>query len=207
MTVSVTWQDVSDIDLVGALPDPDALEELFLRYRLMILAYGTRRCSRPEDVADLLAATFLAVLESASRYEARLGGVRPWLFGIARRQLGLLIRQEYRDTALRSRIAAVPEHHPDDMARIEEQIDASRAARDLEKALAALPEQHREALWLVGYDRLTPREAAQVIGVSPGAFRVRLSRARRGLRTSLSQPILTVPAGVGDESNPQEVHS
>lgn len=207
MTMSVTWQDVSDIDLVGALPDPDALEELFLRYRLMILGYGIRRCSRPEDVADLLAATFLAVLESASTYEERLGDVRPWLFGIAHRQLGLLIRQEYRDRALRSKIAAVPEHNPDDMARIEEQIDASRAARDVEHALVALPEQHREALWLVGYDRLTPHEAASVVGVSPGAFRVRLSRARRALRASLSQPILTVPARVGDESNSPEMQS
>lgn len=189
MTVRLNWHSASDADLVCALPDPDALEELFLRYRLVVLAYGTRRCGRPEDVADLLAATFLAVVETAGRFDPRRGGVRPWLFGIARRQLGLLIRREYRDRALRTRIAWAGGPNPDDMVRIEEQIDASQAAPEVEEALARMSAQHRDALWLVGYDQLTPREAASVVGVRPGAFRVRLARARRALRASLDDQV------------------
>ena len=207
MNVRVMWQKASDVDLVRALPDPDALEELFLRYRRVVVAYGARRCGRPEDVADLLAATFLAALESAGRYDPHHGEVRPWLFGIARRQLGLLIRQDYRDRALRTRIASDWEHSPDDMARIEEQIDASRAAPEVERALAGLPEQQRETLWLVGYDGLTPGQAAAVVGVHPGAFRVRLSRARRALRASIDDPIPTVAASVLTEPNPLEMQS
>jgi RNA polymerase sigma-70 factor (ECF subfamily) len=204
MSVTVAWDSASDVDLVCALPDPGALEELFVRYRLMILAYGARRCGRPEDVADLLAATFLAVLEGAHRFDPRRGEVRPWLFGIARRQLGLVIRKQYRDRALLDKIGVDWDRHSDDMTRIEEQIDASRAVPRVEQALAGLPDAHREALWLVGHDGLTPSDAAQAIGVHPGAFRVRLLRARRALQAALDDPDRTPLPPLIRDSNPME---
>ncbi len=48
----------------------------------------------------------------------------------------------------------------------------------IEAALAALPTKYREALLLVGVERMRPAEAAAVCGIAPDAFRQRLSRAR-----------------------------
>ena len=52
-------------------------------------------------------------------------------------------------------------------------------------ALAGLPPQHREVLLLVGYEGLTPSEAADVCGVTAVALRQRLTRARAALAEAL----------------------
>jgi len=52
----------------------------------------------------------------------------------------------------------------------------------------ALAARHREVLWLVGHDKLSPAEAAGVLGVNAGVFRVRLSRARQALGHALHDP-------------------
>lgn len=56
---------------------------------------------------------------------------------------------------------------------------------DLARAFARLSETDQEALALIAWDGLTPGEAAGVLAISTSAFSVRLSRARRRLRTHL----------------------
>jgi RNA polymerase sigma factor (sigma-70 family) len=62
---------------------------------------------------------------------------------------------------------------------------AGELERRVERALATLSPQHREVLLLVGYEGLTPTEAATVCGVTPEALRQRLSRARAALAGAL----------------------
>jgi len=73
----------------------------------------------------------------------------------------------------------------DEIADLEERIDAAREGEYVEAGLGLLPEADREVLWLVGNDGLTPMQAAGVLGVSPTAFRMRLMRARRALHTAM----------------------
>ncbi|HWH19880.1 MAG TPA: sigma-70 family RNA polymerase sigma factor, partial [Solirubrobacterales bacterium] len=56
---------------------------------------------------------------------------------------------------------------------------------ELAAALAKLEEAEREVLRLVAWEGLSTRDGAQVVGCSPGAFRVRLHRARRKLEREL----------------------
>lgn len=62
---------------------------------------------------------------------------------------------------------------------------------DLDPSLAAslldLPELDREALFLVAWEDLAPKQAARALGITPGTFRVRLWRARRHLQAKLSE--------------------
>jgi RNA polymerase sigma-70 factor (ECF subfamily) len=63
---------------------------------------------------------------------------------------------------------------------------AASSERDaIRRALAALPDGQREAVVLVEWLGMTDSEAGEVLGVSPGAVRVRLSRARVVLREML----------------------
>jgi RNA polymerase sigma-70 factor, ECF subfamily len=52
-------------------------------------------------------------------------------------------------------------------------------------ALRSLSALDREALLLVAWEDLTPTQAARSLGISPVAFRVRLLRARRRIRSKL----------------------
>jgi RNA polymerase sigma-70 factor, ECF subfamily len=52
----------------------------------------------------------------------------------------------------------------------------------IRRALATLPANQREAIVLVEWLGFSDVEAGQVLGISPGAVRVRISRARTSLR-------------------------
>jgi len=57
--------------------------------------------------------------------------------------------------------------------------------RDLLRAFAALPEEQRAVLLLVGVEDLSYQEAARVLGVPIGTVMSRLSRGRERLRRSI----------------------
>jgi DNA-directed RNA polymerase specialized sigma24 family protein len=55
-----------------------------------VTTYAARRRARPADMADLVAATFLALVKDGSSCDPSRGEFRPWLLGTAHRQLGPL---------------------------------------------------------------------------------------------------------------------
>lgn len=198
-----SYRDAPDVVVVGHLAhDPAALEELFRRHRRAVLGYAARRCQRPADVDDVVAATFLAALESAARYDAAKGEVRAWLLGIAHNQLGLLRRREGRERGVEDAVSRRVELSEDAFSRLLEQIAAAQAGAVMRCALEQLPEDQREALLLIGGDGLTPKEAAAVLGISGAAFRVRLFRARRAIQALLPG---RTDAAYAQTSLPEEV--
>jgi RNA polymerase sigma-70 factor (ECF subfamily) len=186
--------DDTDAGLLARLQgDPAALEMFYRRHRDRVVAYAVRRCRQPADVTDLVAATFLAVLEKPGSFDPRRGDAGAWLTGIAARQWLLLCRAERKQQDLRERVPA-RELSSDDIARLEDQIDAARASEPAWAALDQVDPCHSEVLRLVGPDGLTSREAAAALGISAGAFRVRLMRARRAVKRVLSDSARAVRA-------------
>jgi RNA polymerase sigma-70 factor (ECF subfamily) len=68
--------------------------------------------------------------------------------------------------------------------------------RDLEAALARLPEEQRAVVLLVGLEQFTYEETARVLGVPTGTVMSRLSRARERLRLMLGGEYRVVPLKV-----------
>jgi len=62
--------------------------------------------------------------------------------------------------------------------------------RDLDRALAKLPQEQREVLLLIALEDMSYDEAARALGIPIGTVMSRLSRARERLRVSM----LDVPA-------------
>ena len=74
----------------------------------------------------------------------------------------------------------------DPQARPDAPLDRQQAARLVDRRIAELPERQRLALSLVYFEGMTNIEAAAVLEVSVDALESLLSRARRGLKDSLS---------------------
>ncbi|MEU5904743.1 sigma-70 family RNA polymerase sigma factor [Micromonospora sp. NPDC047527] len=150
-----------------------------------LLAYAMRRVEQPEDAADVVAETFL-VAWRRSRHMPPDTEVRPWLYGVARRVLANHHRSGLRrgrlGDRLRQRLRAVIVADPG--SEVPERLT-------VRAALARLGEQDRELLMLTFWEGLEPREAADVLRISPAAARTRLSRARARLRQL-----------VGDDADP-----
>lgn len=167
--------------------DPDALEELYRRHVRRLTLYAASRCARPEDVADLVAATFVAALQSAHRFDPARGQVFAWLVGIARNLASDSARKVQHECEALARVVGRRSLDCDEILELEERIDATRQHAELEAALKQLKVGDREALWLVGPLGLSGAQAAQALGMSPAAFRMRLMRARRLLRKAVKR--------------------
>ncbi len=190
-TSALTGRSDAQLLAEAARGDTDAYSVFFRRHVRPVTGYGLRRCTDPNDVADLVSDTFLIALQAADRYRPESDTALPWLFGIARR---VLVRQRRRALS-RFKLAMKAGAREvlvegDEAEAIASAIDASRQRSDLESALATLTPGEREVFLLVAFDGLEPREAAVALGVSGNAARLRLSRARRRLRDELSPDVV-----------------
>ncbi|MDX3103332.1 RNA polymerase sigma factor [Nonomuraea angiospora] len=164
--------------------DPEAFDAFDALYRAHVDAvtrFLARRIDDPHTVADLVAEVFVAALDSSHTYRAERGGELAWLYGVARNILSAERRRAFKWARLTARISGSRLLEPDDLARMEEKIDAESAGRRALQAMAGLPKSERAVLELVAIDQLTVAEAAAALGIRQGTARVRLHRARRGL--------------------------
>jgi RNA polymerase sigma factor (sigma-70 family) len=186
--------DRSDADLLAAAADGDgeAYGAFFRRHTQAVTTYAVRRCDNADDVADLVADTFMIALQASGRYVPETDTALPWLYGIARR---VLARQRRRKAGF-ARLLVKSTHSELRFDGIEEDaiagsIDAARTAPALSEALAELSKGEREVLELVAFDGLSPSEAAVVLELTPNAARLKLSRARRHMRGLLGTELPT----------------
>ncbi|MGD0701066.1 MAG: RNA polymerase sigma factor [Trebonia sp.] len=185
---AVTGTEREIDDLPGIARDPSAFEVFYRLHVVTVTRFVARRVSDPHTVADLTAEVFLAVIDSAHTYRPGRGSQRAWLFGIARNVIAGERRRTAAEQGKANRIAGRRLLADDDIARLEDRIDAESSARDLYQALSRLPGAERAVLELVAVDGLPVTEAAAALRIRPGTARVRLHRARNVLKQALGQP-------------------
>lgn len=146
-----------------------------------VTAFFARRTDDPHAVADLTQETFVRAIASRDSLDPRRGSPRAWLFGIARH----VHADHWERVASQRAVAAVGgarDLQPDEIDELVERIDAQRGAREYLARCGSLSETERAAIELVDLAGLRPVDAARALGVSPGALRIRLFRARARLR-------------------------
>lgn len=159
-----------------------------------------QRRAHPDHAEDVVADAFLVVWRRLDELPRCHEDARAWTFGIARNILLNAHRGEQRRLALGVRLADAAF-----LAPLGDDADAIVSRVDLAKAWRMLSEVHQEALGLAVFDDLDAPRAAAVLGISPVAFRLRLSRARRALRTLLEhlpRPSRTPAAPLGRTTAP-----
>ena len=171
-----------------ARADPDAFAEFYRRHVDRIVAFAAARVRSPEEVADLVASTFLVALDGAGKFDPARGEPIRWLYGIASRLLANQRRRRVRESLANARFDARSLLAESDIERLESQIHAASTASLVHRAIQELPERHREILLLVGDEELgSSAGGAEILRISPIAFRVRLTRARRALRAAMER--------------------
>jgi RNA polymerase sigma-70 factor, ECF subfamily len=147
-----------------------------------LLRFVERRVP-PLAAEDVVAEVFLVAWRRLSDVPAVPEEARAWLFAVAQRSLANQRRGDARRLSLQVRIG---QQAPAET--ISEDHSAAVAARvDLAHAWSRLSPGDQEVLTLTGLDQLTGPQAAQVLGISPTAFSLRLLRARRRLRLHLDR--------------------
>jgi RNA polymerase sigma-70 factor (ECF subfamily) len=163
--------------------DRERFQALHAALGEQLLRYFLRRSVGPSDAADLAAETYLTLWRRIDRLPEDEDGARAWAFGVAR---GVLLNHS---RGVRRRLA-LADRLRDALLQEEGAIADNRPI--LGEALGSLSEDDRELIVLIAWDGLNPAQAAAVLGIEPGAARVRLHRARKRLRAAMSDDDLEV---------------
>ncbi len=134
-----------------------------------------RGLTHDRDIADdIVQETLVRALRSEHLFQGT--DVRAWLYTI----LTNLNRNRLRSLARAPHISPIRDNDASDFAGPE------LGGRDIERALATLPEDQRSTLLLIVLEGLTYREVAEMYAVPIGTVTSRLARARAHITTYLN---------------------
>jgi RNA polymerase sigma factor (sigma-70 family) len=146
------------------------------RYRAELLRYSERIVgeSRAEDVVQqALVNAHLAMTTSDKDLQ-----LRPWLYRIAHNAALNVLRAGRRTDELDERMASA--------GGVEQDVENRERLREALTAIARLPEPQRDALTLQALQGRSHEEIAEALGVSSGAARQQVHRARTTVRAAVS---------------------
>ena len=190
-----TQSDERLVDLVRAGSKP-AFETIVERYRRALMRYVSRLLP-PERAEDVVQQSFVSAYEAMHRGGAELN-LKPWLYRIAHNTaLNALRDRGLRHDELDERI--------DGVERPDQAFERSQGLRDVLVAVQALPDRQRDAIVLRELEGRSYEEIAVALGVTDGAVRQLLNRARNSLRATAAaitpMPLVTRLAS-GDSAEP-----
>lgn len=150
-------------------------ERLYAEHAPAVQAYARRRIDRA-TADDVVSEVFLTAWR---RDDQTPDDPHAWLLGIARRVLANQRRSSERQVALFQRVSAAQPALGD--------LVSEHRRPDVLLALAALRPADRDLLLLIGWDELTPTQAAHVLEIRPSTLSMRLKRARQRLTQQLER--------------------
>lgn len=156
--------------------------QLVDRYRDRLGRYALRMLGERADAEDALQDTFVRAYRSLSRCDPERFGA--WVFGIlvnrCRTHAARRARTQARIVTNDAAMASASVAHSEDR-------DAIRDA--ISWALEQLPTEQREAFLLKHVEDLSYDEMEVMTGARPSALRMRVLRAREGLRKLLAEAV------------------
>jgi RNA polymerase sigma-70 factor (ECF subfamily) len=162
--------------------DNSAFEQIYDLIAPRLHGFLVRQTREPARAEDLLQQTMLQIHRSRGSFIPG-ADVIPWAFAIARR---LFIdgtrRQRTERLRIESEAAREPEFSSEGLG--EELCLAKQLAEKIEVAFAELPENQRVAYQLIREEGLSLSDAAEVLGTSVMAVKLRLHRAQVCLRAA-----------------------
>ena len=172
--------EVADSTLVERVLKGDraAFECLVRRYQASLFRRACWMGLDADTAADMVQDSFLRAYESLTSCREP-DKFHSWAAQILRNKC-----LDYLKSAAR-RSVPLPDMLPEHSRNPEMQAEQSALRRELEKGIAALPEEQREAFLMKHVEDLSYDEMSEITGASVSALKMRVQRAREFLRVVL----------------------
>lgn len=182
--------DTEDAMLLAqtAAGDGLAYEQLVSRHQAAVFRYLQATLRDVADAEDAMQETFVAAWRSAGRYRGE-AAVRAWLLGIARNTARHSRRRRAGEPAEYVGLDALGTEAGWGNEDPEEQLLASLRRSALQAAFERLTESDREILVLRDLEDLAGDAVANVLGLTLGAMKSRLHRARLRLAAEVRKEL------------------
>lgn len=149
-----------------------------------------RLMGNPDDAAEATQEAYIRMVKGLKRFR-EVGAFPTWMFKIVSNVCMTEMRKRSkRDLPMEMETMTGNERLP--WTDESSSVDAEQAAigrifwGELERSVRDLPEQYRAVVVLRDVYGLSGEETGDILGISPGAVKVRLHRARRRLRDELT---------------------
>jgi RNA polymerase sigma-70 factor (ECF subfamily) len=179
-----TARDAELIRRVAGARDKSAYEELVRHYAPRLTGWLVLRGEAAATAEDIVQDVMITVWRKAAMYDSAKASFSAWLFRATRN----------RWIDYRRRQGALVPTEPDLMAALTDQpvesaeapFLAGQAAAALRQAMALLPPEQKQMLYLAFFEGLTHAEIAARTGVPLGTVKSRIRAPLKSLRTALS---------------------
>jgi RNA polymerase sigma-70 factor, ECF subfamily len=184
----MTWTD-EELVARSIGGDAESFNELIHRWERPIYALAYRQIGREEDARDVCQETFLRAFRALKGFRGQ-AKFSSWLYRIAlnlcrdwmRRERRTPVVQVLEDVDLMDLAAA---REPSES--IEDRVARHDLTRNVERAMALLPEEQRTAIVLKEYHGLTFQEIAELVGCPLSTVKTRLYQGLVVLRRELAK--------------------
>jgi len=165
-----------------------ALNDLISRWRDRLAAFLLRMVGDHATAMDLTQETFVRLYTSRKTYKPT-AAFSTYLFHIATNlaRTQARWRKRHPTVPMEDENREIRHEAVDSLPSPDESADLHERADLVNRAIAALPEDQREALLLFTVEGMSQAEVAAALGCSPKAVEVRVYRARQLLRETLAK--------------------
>lgn len=161
--------------------DPAAMEDLIAGSYRAAYTLALRLLGNPDDAAEATQEAYIRVVRSLKKFR-EVGAFPTWLFKIVSNVCMTEMRKRNR-RELPVEIETMERPAPDDAAH---EAIGRVFWGELERSVRELPEAYRTVVVLRDVYGMSGEETGEILGISAGAVKVRLHRARRRLRSELA---------------------
>jgi RNA polymerase sigma-70 factor, ECF subfamily len=178
--------------------DDGAFAEVFSALAARLRLFLQRMGCSADAAEDLTQETFLRMHNARGSF-ARGKPAAPWAYAIARNCFISHTRSS-RAKLARASVAAAQVEHVAGANSVEEESMARQSAEVVRRTLASMTAARREAFILLRYEGMSVAAAAQIVGISEGALKIRAFHAYELLRGALAE-MEKEPGRGAEESN------
>ena len=171
--------------------DPLAYAQFVEENQGQVYNLALRMLNDPQDAEDVLQETFLSAYKALPEFQGR-SSLSTWLYRIASNASLMRLRKKRPDTVSVDEPLtldagdSVPRQLVDWSSLPEDELLSNEARYMMDEAVSELPEPLRIVFVLRDLQGLSTAETGEVLGLSVGAVKTRLHRARLKLRETLS---------------------
>ena len=166
-------------------------------YEVMIHAFGGRMLAvargllrNEEDARDVVQSAYIAAFRGLPNFKGT-SQLSTWLHRIVVNGALMKLRTRRRkpEASIEDLLPAFVEdgHHAENFvgwaAQADRLLEDKQMRQVVREAIAELPETHRSVLMLRDIEELSTEEAAEALGITANAVKIRLHRARQALAT------------------------
>lgn len=165
--------------------DQAGLAELYDRHGRLVYSLALRVLRDQGDAEDIVQEVFSQMWRQASRFDVTRGNLSAWMVTMTRtRAIDALRRRKTRPSLATD--SADPPELVDESPGMDVEMVWQRRARDIRRALEALPMIQRVAIELAFFDGLTHTEIADELEIPLGTVKTRVRQGLLRLREQLA---------------------